>query len=538
MDQTEPRPLVTISLCLIAKDEEAFLARCLESARAYVDEIIVVDTGSTDRTVEIARRFGAKVFFYAWDGSFATARNVALDHATSEWILSLDADEVLEPTAGSRLREIVSEPSPRLRAYGILIRNLHDREDVELVYNSFSKRLFPRHPRIRWTRTIHKQITHLDGDGALDYVQTDEIALTHFGYLQDPWTRKGKKLRNADMLLQAIAADPTDPFNYYNMGQEHYSNRDYPTALGYFEQAIQRARGWTRIPSYLAYAYALAAGACVETRELDKGIAVGEEGASIFEYADLFCNLGSCYLLKGSYERAAHYYERAHALNRNKTIFSGDAGSVTWRPMQSLGDAYFLQGDPVRALDYFSRAIAYDPRRPYPKIRAAQASLAIGNREQAELYLREIIEMFPEHEEANLGLVDCALAAQDVKGATDHLKNLLAGHPEKPRYRVRLAEILEDTGDVNGGLSTLFGGIHYEPKSGLLYQRLATFLTRAQRFADATSAYKIALSIDSSDVRSRIGLEAARILANWDMSQPGKAVAQSPHGQRTKYARD
>src|SRR3989304_7047785 len=89
-----PRP--TLSLCMIVKNEEQFLGQCLDSVQDIVDEMIIVDTGSTDSTVEIARRYGAQIFHHPWQGSFSEARNYGLQYATGDWILQMDADEELE----------------------------------------------------------------------------------------------------------------------------------------------------------------------------------------------------------------------------------------------------------------------------------------------------------------------------------------------------------------------------------------------------------------------------------------------------------
>mgnify|MGYP001386520006 CR=1 FL=1 len=84
---------MSISLCMIVKNEEDVLIRCLESVKYIVDEIIIVDTGSTDSTVEIAKKYGARIFYYKWDDSFSSARNYSLEKATKEWILIMDADD-------------------------------------------------------------------------------------------------------------------------------------------------------------------------------------------------------------------------------------------------------------------------------------------------------------------------------------------------------------------------------------------------------------------------------------------------------------
>ena len=106
-----------ITVCLIVKNEEQFLAQCLKSVRGFAAQIVVVDTGSTDRTVEIAREFGAEIYSFAWCDDFAAARNAALEHATGDWILMLDADEEL-PAAQHATLLADTEKFRRHRASG------------------------------------------------------------------------------------------------------------------------------------------------------------------------------------------------------------------------------------------------------------------------------------------------------------------------------------------------------------------------------------------------------------------------------------
>lgn len=108
---------LTLALCMIVKNEEQFLPQCLESVKDIVDEIVILDTGSTDRTVEIAEENGAQVYHYEWTGSFSDARNEATKHVTTDWILVLDADEVAEPSTRNNIRELINVPQPQLTGY-------------------------------------------------------------------------------------------------------------------------------------------------------------------------------------------------------------------------------------------------------------------------------------------------------------------------------------------------------------------------------------------------------------------------------------
>jgi glycosyltransferase involved in cell wall biosynthesis len=101
----------TLSLCMIVKNEEKFLPRCMESIKGLVDEIIIVDTGSTDSTIEIAKRYNAKIYHHQWENSFSKARNYSLKYATCKWILILDADEEVGRKNAHKLKEVIKENS-------------------------------------------------------------------------------------------------------------------------------------------------------------------------------------------------------------------------------------------------------------------------------------------------------------------------------------------------------------------------------------------------------------------------------------------
>lgn len=108
---------MSLSLCMIVKNEENTLSRCLESVKDIVDEIILVDTGSTDSTVEIAESYGAKIFFYKWDNSFANARNYSLSKASKDWILIMDADDELVKEDKDKVALLINNEENKLNAY-------------------------------------------------------------------------------------------------------------------------------------------------------------------------------------------------------------------------------------------------------------------------------------------------------------------------------------------------------------------------------------------------------------------------------------
>src|SRR5262249_36848573 len=137
-------PTARVSLCMIVRNEERFLAECLQSVADLVDEIVVIDSGSTDRTKEIAAGFGAKVIDFTWVDNFAAARNESLRHATGNWIPWLDADERLDAANRERLRRLLAEP--RSENVGYIMRQSSRLEaGPHAVVHVDQVRLFPNH---------------------------------------------------------------------------------------------------------------------------------------------------------------------------------------------------------------------------------------------------------------------------------------------------------------------------------------------------------------------------------------------------------
>ena len=146
-----------------------------------VDELIVVDTGSTDRTVEIAESFGAKVVHFPWNGSFADARNVSIDHATGDWVMYLDADEHLADGAAAELRSLLGKTWRE--AFYLLETNFTGADDAGTAVQHPAMRVFRNRPEYRFEGRIHEQKTRHMPTYLPERFETTDVALTHYGYL-------------------------------------------------------------------------------------------------------------------------------------------------------------------------------------------------------------------------------------------------------------------------------------------------------------------------------------------------------------------
>ncbi len=217
-----------LSVCMIVRNEEAVLSDCLGSVTEVADQLVVVDTGSTDDTITIASSYGAEIYHFQWINDFAAARNESIKYATGDWILWLDADE--------RLLESSIEPLKRLLApfkcpviYQVHIRNLQ--RDGQSYTVSMSHRLFSRHPRLRFSGRIHEQVhPSLKTAGGIE--KPSEIMLEHKGYALEEDQMRAKFHRNMVLLEAMVEEQPDSAYAHYTLGQNH-------ALLGEQEKALQ-----------------------------------------------------------------------------------------------------------------------------------------------------------------------------------------------------------------------------------------------------------------------------------------------------------
>jgi glycosyltransferase involved in cell wall biosynthesis len=216
-----------LALVMIVRNEERCIARCLRSVKGVVDQIIVLDTGSTDDTVKIAKSMGARVHHFEWCDDFSAARNAALGHSSAQWNLILDADEWIGEVADKKiLASVLASKKPFL---GVLpISSDFDLQGQVEVSGSWIARILPR--GVRYAGRIHEQPV-----SKLPQLRI-ELPILHDGYRQEALDRK--KGRNASLLLRALEDVPTDPYLLYQLGTSHAIDGDYVNAVLRYTQAL------------------------------------------------------------------------------------------------------------------------------------------------------------------------------------------------------------------------------------------------------------------------------------------------------------
>ena len=238
-DRAQPATGLKLSLCMIVRDEEEMLPRCLAAVAPAVDEIVIVDTGSQDRTIEIARSFGARVIEREWTGSFADARNVSFDAATGDWILYLDADEVLVAEDAERLRALTGQTWRE--AFYLTETNFTGTEHDGTAVTHSALRVFRSRPEYRFSGRLHEQIAQHLPAYIPERIHHTGVRIEHYGYLGVVRDAKEKSRRNIELLLAQMRESAPTPFLHFNLGSEHFAAGDASAALAEFEKA------WTLI---------------------------------------------------------------------------------------------------------------------------------------------------------------------------------------------------------------------------------------------------------------------------------------------------
>ncbi|HGY54757.1 MAG TPA: glycosyltransferase [Caldithrix abyssi] len=223
-----------LSVCLIVKNEERFLADCLSSVKDVADQIVVLDTGSEDRTREIARKFNAEVHTTAWQDDFSAARNESIQYAKGDWILWLDADERLVLHENSDIKKLLTKEDKPI-AYNVQIHNiLPDGDNYKI---SHAHRLFRNGQSIRFSGRIHEQIapsvSRLGGEE-----RQCNLVIRHLGYALEGDDRERKNKRNRKLLEKMVREAPQNAYAHYTLAQHYGVTGEPKKAARHYERAL------------------------------------------------------------------------------------------------------------------------------------------------------------------------------------------------------------------------------------------------------------------------------------------------------------
>lgn len=230
---------VRLSQCMIVKNEEKNIEKALSWGKEVVCEQIVVDTGSTDNTVEIARQMGAKVYHYEWNNDFAAAKNYAIEQASGNWIAFLDADEYFTQKDAKQLKIFLRDisaafPIPDMVTCPMLQLN----DEGEIFATSVQQRIFRNIPRVRYQNKIHEILSGTDGKLLTQVRTEDKFPIYHTGYAKQVYADTKKITRNKEILLNILKENPEDYTNLGYLADSYFVEGDLDRAEEAFREAV------------------------------------------------------------------------------------------------------------------------------------------------------------------------------------------------------------------------------------------------------------------------------------------------------------
>lgn len=342
----------TLSLVMITKNEELKIRRCLESVKDFVSEIIVVDTGSTDKTKEIASEFGAKIFDYAWNNNFSAARNFSIKQSIGDWNLILDADEVLTNLNIDKINNFINSKENTIGKIKVI--NLFEEDNEIKKSNTFISRLTPK--GVYFEGSIHEQL-----DMSLSREIVD-IEIEHDGYLNT-----NKFDRNISLILNELKINSNDSYLLYQAAKTYYSASMYVDASPYFDKFYNNLnfdKDNFFNDGIILYIYNL-----IKVNQFEKGLEIIDNVFDLMNNSCDFhfaCGVFFTELVSYNPEKYINYFNNIefsylNALQLGKhTKFEIVDGTGTYLAAFNLGLFYELIGDSVKALKYYELSYSFN----------------------------------------------------------------------------------------------------------------------------------------------------------------------------------
>lgn len=341
--------MITISLCMIVRNEENSLGQCLAGVRGIADEIVIVDTGSTDRTKEIAAEHGAVLYDFEWIDDFGAARNYSFSKATQEYIMWLDADDQIKDEDHERLKHLKATLTPDYQSV-TMAYNLAFGSDGKPTVSLRRNRLVRRDCNFRWIGPVHE---YLAAGGRTFH---SDVCITH---------RKDKTHtdRNLNIYRGRVAKgeefSPRDLYYYANELRDHGFHEE---ALEYYGRFLDTEQGWIE-DNYQA---CLKMAECHERlgNRTGKLRALWETLRYDVPRSEFCCRIGSDFLTERKYDQAVYWFKQALALPKREGMGIQDLTSATWVPHLQLCLCYDRMGQHARANYHNEMALEYAPEHP------------------------------------------------------------------------------------------------------------------------------------------------------------------------------
>lgn len=342
--------MVTVSLCMIVKNEEKVIARCLDSVKDFVDEIIIVDTGSTDNTKKIIKSYTDKIYDFQWINDFAAARNFSFSKATKEYTLWLDADDVLIPADGEQFLQLKNDLDNSVDS--VRMNYVLGKDDQGNITSSLKRnRLVKTSKKFQWIGVVHEYL-HVYGK-----IISHEISVTHLS-IKTKKTDRNLKIYE-QQLSKGKEFSPRDLYYYAN---ECYEHGMYERAFAYYRKFIDTKKGWVED---CISAFEKGADSLLNMNKTDEAERfLYESFLHDVPRANLCYKLGYIYFLRKDFYKAVYWYKAATECDMERVKNSGtiiNYAYFTWLPHLQLCVCYDAMGQYEQSYYHNEIARSYQP---------------------------------------------------------------------------------------------------------------------------------------------------------------------------------
>jgi glycosyltransferase involved in cell wall biosynthesis/tetratricopeptide (TPR) repeat protein len=462
------RPL--ISLCMIVRDEERVIEDCLRSARPFFDEIIVVDTGSKDRTKEIVSTYADNVIDFAWCDDFAAARNASIETATGEWVFWMDADDTLPPECGRVIVEAAKTAPSDIHGFVVPVQFVEEGPGAGTRVDHV--KLFRNFPGVRFEGRIHEQIL-----GTLrpfgGQIARCEAYVLHSGYDTSEEGQQKKRARDEKLLKLDLQDRPGHPFVLFNLGMTAHYTGDHHGAIDWLERCLEASHPKEshvrKAVSMLAVSLKEAGRAFDALEKLRAGLdLVGEDPEIRFHLGHILTEMGEL-------DESAAHYEKAIGLDVSGFFSSIDVGILGFKTRHNLSGVY----------------------------------VQLGRREDARQQLRAAIQEAPQFMPSVFELFDLSIEDGDTATAKEMLDHVLRVDGPGKSWSEMLVKLAELGGGSDQVVTTIEGALSVYPGSVDLNRSVGKW---ALRRGDSDLGRKFLSTVARDDAESAyfLGVDSMR----------------------------
>ena len=476
-----------ISLCMIVKDEEKFLPRCLESVKDHVDEIIIVDTGSTDSTIEIAKRYNAKIYHHAWENSFSKARNYSLKYATCDWILILDADEEVDREDAHKLKDVIKENDANMIYLPVLNRPVGGKN----FSISNSERLFKNHLGFCYDGIVHNALKYSG------LTKKANIKIYHYGYNQGDEQMEKKFIRTSTLLRKQIKNDPQNPIprhylatSYLNRQINDECIREALEAIRLFEQQNSNVQ-----PQLLTYYTASVA--FYRKKDLANAEKYALKAIDFYaDYVDAYCLLSSIYLIQKDQDKCIEatkkYLKLLRIIESNPTkalVIPYNNLQHDWLAHSRMAIVYYEQGKEHKGIQSLNSAINCADNKWEPYLVIGKYFLEQENLKLSEKFFRNGLRTDPNNRDILYYIAETYEKSGKPDKALTHFKKILACCPDETFAQYRAGLLLLKKNQFSEAINMFQSVINKDQQHvGALYN-LGISLEGTEEIAQAKDIY-------------------------------------------------